>query len=203
MELKLILLIGALLLVLSFIRVFAKRDDRDEIEVTKPASKIPNDKIVMVKGVAIEQVRQAVQQFCNLYNKQEERITIVQVSKISDAETAITFPYDIEFGRFCFFVNYMYYPNNISYKTDMKGWATTKPGDMWVSNDYAGKQVMLYIPAGNKEVDSVYLTTEENVGYKIAFGDSGEPKRMIPPAINFEPQSLGEAFNSSLDEEIS
>ena len=203
MELKLILLIGALLLVLSFIRVFARREDKPEEEKFRPAAPVVNDKIVMVKGVAIEQMRQAVQQFCNLYNKQEERITIVQVSKILDDETAITFPYDIDFGRFCFFVNYMYYPNNISYKADIKAWATTKPGDMWVSNNYAGKEVMLYIPADNKELDSVYLTTEENVGYKIAFGDSGEPKQMIPPAMNFEAQSLSEGIFSNPDDLIS
>jgi hypothetical protein len=200
-ELILILFVGFVLALILFVRFFTPKDH--EQHEPKPANRVPNDKLVIIKGVEIGQVRQAVQQFCDLNNLQEGPRVVAQVTQVSESEIAVTFPYDIDFGKFCFFVNYMYYPNNIEYKTDIKGWATTKAGDMWVGDSYAGKRVMLYIPANNTDYDSVFFTTEENVGYKIGFRDTGDPRQIIPSPVNFIEPSLSEDAETNSSEEIS
>ena len=177
-ELILILFIGFVLALILFVRFFTPKDN--EQHEPKPANRVPNDKLVIIKGAEIGRVKQAVQQFCDLNNLQEGPRVVAQITEVAEGDSAVTFPYNIDFGKFCFFVNYMYYPNNVVYTADVRGWATTKVDDMWVGDSYAGKKVMLYIPANNTDYDSVFLTTEENTGYKIGFGDTGDPGELFP-----------------------
>ena len=190
-EIKFVLLIIGVVLILFLMKPFARKNNEEYDNRTLPKDKVPNDKIVLVRGVSSDLIKQAVRQFCNLYNSQELS-AIVYVSDFPNGDVVITFPYDIDFGRFCFFVNYMYYPAKMSYKADISGWATTKPNDMWVNDTVAGKKVMLYIPPDNTEYDSLYLTTEDNIGYKIAFADSRDPQVINPPKMDFEACRLGE-----------
>ena len=46
------------------------------------------------------------------------------------------------------------------------------------------KKVMIYIPAEDEEHDNVYLTTEDNIGFKMGFG-IGEAGRLLenPPML--------------------
>jgi len=167
---------------------FAKTNESDT--QAKPKEKIPNDKIVIIKGARVLEVKQAVQQFCNLYNSQELS-TVVNITELANGDIVVTFPYDIDFGRFCFFVNFMHYPKVPFQKTDIRGWATTKANDMWIMPENVGKKVMLYIPDDNTEYDSLYLATENNISYKIAFADSKDPQIISSAKMAFEAQWLG------------
>src|SRR6185503_9326453 len=95
-----------------------------------------NDKIVVITGIDYDTVRKASEQFCNLYNN-DSLIAIPQLIKVLNQTTVIKFPYDISFERFCYFVNYMYYPHNIFYKADIKAWTTVKKGDEWIKDNIA------------------------------------------------------------------
>jgi len=181
---------------------FAKTSDANNT-LTKPKEKIPNDKIVIIKGARVLDVKQAVQQFCNIYNSQEI-FTVVNVSELANGDIVVTFPYDIDFGRFCFFVNFMHYPKVPFPKTDIRGWATAKANDMWIMPENAGKKVMLYIPDDNTEYDSLYLAAENNLSYKIAFADSRDPQIISSAKMAFEAQWLGvEDIGMAITEEIS
>jgi hypothetical protein len=48
---------------------------------------------------------------------------------------------------------------------------------------------MLFIPYDDTEYDNVYLTTEDNIGYKLGFAVGHEKQILDFPKLNFvEPQ---------------
>ncbi len=147
-----------------------------------------NDKIVVIKGANYNDIKKAITQFCNLYNR-EDLAAVPNLTKISETEFVVTFPYDLTFDKFCFFVNYMYYPNEIFYKADIKAWATTKQGDIWITDKSVNKKVMLFIPPDDQEHDNVYLTTQDNIGYKLGFAQGEETKLLDKPKLDFVSQT--------------
>lgn len=157
--------------------------------VVSPPSKVDNYKIVVIKGANYNDIKKAVQQFCDIYN-QQDYAAIPSLTKIADSEFVITFPHGLTFDIFCFFVNYMYYPNNIFYKADIKAWATTKPTDTWITEKSANKKVMLYIPADDDEHDNVYLTTQDNIGYKLGFAVGHEKQLLDNPKEKYVDQPI-------------
>lgn len=181
--LALVIIIGFVILKLSV----SKNDNRhtNPSRPKSPASKkvIENDKIIVIQGADYEDIKKVLYQFCNIYNK-DDYAAIIKLTQISKSESILTFPYDIDFSVYCFLINYLYYPDEISYKANIKGWATTKSADDFISKKNADQLVMLYIPAGEKEFDNVYMTTENHKGYKLGFAIGGI-KTLDFPKENF------------------
>ncbi|MCO7355734.1 hypothetical protein [Riemerella anatipestifer] len=182
---KIVLLVVAIIAILFIVKsCFPKSnengfEDESRPNLPSPQTKIENDKIIIVEGAKYEVVKKAIQQFCNIYNK-ENYIAVIKLSKLSETTSILTFPYDIEFGTFCFLTNYLYYPNDIFYKADIKAWTTTKLNDEFISEENVNKYVMLYIPPEDQEYDNVYMTTEQNVGYILGFAVGGVKKLDTP-----------------------
>ena len=151
----------------------------------KPTQKNSNDKLVYVRNVNLEDLKQAIEQFCNNYNQETFRV-LPLLTIIDEQEFVITFPFDTDFTTFCFFVNYLHYPNDIKYKPTILAWASTKAGDDWMTNEIMNKKVLLYIPSDDKDYDNVYLTTEDNIGYKMGFAVGEESQRLNNPRRTFE-----------------
>ena len=165
-------------------------------------AKSENDKIVIINGAQYSDIEKAIHQYCNLYNK-DRYVAIPSLTKITDSLFLVTFPYDISFEYFCYFVNYMYYPNNIFYKADIKAWVTTKPNDIWITDKSANKKIMLYIPSEDKEYDNVYLTTPDNIGYKLGFAVGKEKQLLAEPKLKYiEPTFTIESVKDKPTEEI-
>lgn len=186
---KVLLIILVIIGILFIIKSCIKKDDNkfnDNSRPKIPVGKTPieNDRIIIIKDVNYEDIKKAVLQFCNIYNKEKYSV-IVQLTQISKNEIVLTFPYDIDFATYCFLINYLYYPNEIFYKANIKGWATTRSTDEFISKENADKLVMLYIPTDDKEYDNVYMTTEDNKGYKLGFSVGGL-KTLNAPKENFE-----------------
>lgn len=142
------------------------------------SKKVKNDKIILIKNVDFEKVKLASQQFCNQYN-QQKYLAVLNLIKIDNHKTVITFPFDIDFVNFCFLVNYLKYPNDISYNAEISGWTTTKSSDEWMTEKSVNKLVMVFIPNDDQEFDNVYMTTNDNIGYKLGFA-MGEEKQLLP-----------------------
>ncbi|CAN5393424.1 hypothetical protein BH11BAC3_BH11BAC3_02860 [soil metagenome] len=71
------------------------------------------------------------------------------------------------------------------------GWTTTKIGDNWITEKSANKKVMLFIPIDDTDRDNVFMTTVNNIGFKLGFATVeekqllGEPKKkFISPTID-------------------
>ena len=61
---------------------------------------------------------------------------------------------------------------------EVTGWTTTKSSDTWVTEKSSNKKVMLFISADDTEHDNVYMTTVDNIGYKLGFA-IGEEKQLL------------------------
>jgi hypothetical protein len=142
-----------------------------------PTQEIQNDKIVVAENMTATEIDKILTDFCNLYNKEKYK-ALPRLYKLSERQFAITFPYDIEFTFFCFFINYVHYPMGFNKSFDVIGWTTTKSGENWITEKSANKKVMLFIPSDDTEYDNVYLTTEDNIGYKLGFA-MGREKRLL------------------------
>ena len=154
-------------------------------DAMKPTELVGNDKLVVMKGIGLESAKKILQQFCNMYN--QEAYTFLPRLTILDDRFVVTFPYDVSFTSFCWFVNYAYYPclDLEDQIPDVKAWATGEQG-VWGPNDWVGKRVMLYIPNGDEEHDKAYLTTEYNDSYKLDFGTKPTSKKLEKLSAAFE-----------------
>jgi hypothetical protein len=88
---------------------------------------ILNDKLVISNNITFEEIDKILTGFCDVYN-QESYKALPRLYKIDERQFAITFPYDIEFTIFCFFVNYVHYPMGFKKSFEATGWTTTKNG---------------------------------------------------------------------------
>lgn len=169
----------------------SKNENRPR-NVKVPTKKVQNDKIVLVENIDLEDLKSAIQKFCNNYN-QESLTALPLLTIISEKKFVVTFPYDTDFATYCYFVNYMYYPNDIIYKPTIKAWTSTKQNDDWMTNEIVNKKVMLYIPSDDKDYDNVFLTTSDNIGYKMGFAMGEEKQKLNNPRQTYvEPIRLEE-----------
>ena len=104
-------------------------DTRRPTENLFPTNKIANDKLVVVEDVSENDINKILQEFCNSYNKETYQ-AIPRLTKLSDKKFAITFPYDINFEIYCYFINYVNYPMGFDKHFKTIGWTTTKPTDI-------------------------------------------------------------------------
>src|SRR5512133_10596 len=68
----------------------------------KPTKIIENDKIIIVKNLKLDYMKQALQQFCDSYNV-KSYLVLPRLTML-DNYFVITFPYNIDFERFCYLV---------------------------------------------------------------------------------------------------
>jgi len=152
-------------------------DTRRPTENIFPTNKIANDKIVIIEDVSENDINKILQEFCNSYNKETYQ-AIPRLTKLSDKKFAVTFPYDIKFEIFCFFINYVNYPMGFDRHFKTIGWTTTKSTDIWITEKSVNKNVMLFVSDNDTEYDNVFLTTSDNIGYKLGFA-MGEEKQLL------------------------
>jgi len=81
----------------------------------------------------------------------------------------VTFPFNPDFERFQYFVNYIHYPENISTKPKVKGYWTISLDDN-TQIDETGKKLLLYVSKNDKEYDNVSVVTEDNRSFLFDFG---------------------------------
>jgi len=143
----------------------------------KPINKKDNDKIIVVSNINHEDIKNALIKFCNIYNK-DRYDAMPRLVQIGTNNYAVTFPYDIDFVTFCFAVNFLKYPTDIKASPQVIAWATSKQSDEWITEKSADKKVMLFLADDDKEYDNVFLTTPDNIGYKLGFA-AGQEKQLL------------------------
>ena len=163
-----------------------------------PTELVRNDKIVSVRNVQKLELIRAVQDFCRLYNDGIYK-AIPKLHTISDNEFAITFPFDTEFEIFCYFINYMVYPENIEYSAKVTAWTKVSESDNCPITDLLHKDVMMYIPQNDEEFDNVHLTAFDNKCYKIDFSFEKDTSPLPETIIEFQKYMIDA---SNLDGEV-
>ncbi|HLP49479.1 MAG TPA: hypothetical protein VK154_01205 [Chitinophagales bacterium] len=80
----------------------------------------------------------------------------------------LLFPFPPDFEWFQYIVNYLKYPEGVTYNADVRGYWTLKKGDGALS-EHIGKRVMLYVSDNDKEYDNVALVTDDKLTYRLDF----------------------------------
>lgn len=136
-----------------------------------------NDKFIVVSRVGYGDIIKALMAFSKTYSNDAYPV-VLRLSQVSTDTFVVTFPYDIDFVTFCFAVNFLKYPTDIKWESSVKAWATAKPGEEWITDKMVNKKIMLFLAEDDKEYDNVFLTTQDNIGYKMGFA-YGEEKQLL------------------------
>lgn len=149
----------------------------------------PNEKLIAVKGPQEAQMKEVLGKFCDMYNKNGPA-TILRFYEKEDRTFLVTFPNDIDFERFCYLVNYIKYPMDITYEVEAIGWTTAEKVDAWNTKQIEGKKVMVFIAPDDEQYDNVILTTEDNENYVIGFALGAGLKRAPKVSLNYKSQDV-------------
>jgi hypothetical protein len=155
-----------------------------------------NDKLILVKNAADANIKKALQDFCNMYNEDHLQAE-PRLIPLPGSDFAIIFPNDIDFEIYCYFINYLRYPMDVTLPPDITGWATTKKGDEWINEKNVNKKVMLFVPADDDEFDNVYITTSEDTGYKLGFSVGDQKELKSPKQTYIDPPYEIAALNKN------
>ena len=150
-----------------------------------PSNEKSNDKLVLIEEVNDQEINKIVQDFCNMYNK-NDFIALPRVTNLSEKKFAITFPYDIDFETFCYFINYVRYPTGFERSFKTRAWTTTKSSDKWITEKSANKKVMIFLSEFDDEYDNVFMTTADNIGYKLGFAVNEQRELLNGPEKLYE-----------------
>ncbi|MDR2840667.1 MAG: hypothetical protein LBV75_05315 [Paludibacter sp.] len=196
---KVIYLILAVVFIVGILLIKTKKTGT-VVANTLPNTEKENDKLVVVKEANESDLKKAISDFCHTYNENDYAV-LPRFIRITDREYAITFPYDVNFDKFCFFVNYLKYPIGIDrFSPNVLAWTTLNQEDHYAPKQCIGKKVMLYIADDDTEYDNVFLTNEGNIGFKIDFAfNSKNDKPLDFPKKNY---SLPTVDKDSLSEKL-
>jgi len=161
-----------------------------------------NDKLVIIEDVHFDNVTTIVGYICNL-NNEEDFVVLPRLVKIKEKITAIYFPYDISFERFCYFINYFYFPHglNFNYQPVVRGWTTTKSGDKWITGDLENRKIMVFCNPEDKEYDNVYFVTSDNLTYKCSFPIFKKHAKLASKILNYEQPGIDFNFLNKMQYE--
>jgi len=182
MEQEIIILIAVGTLVIGGLSLAVLRKQKSkDLPKTKPTNLVPNDKLVIVQSVALTDLKQAVQQFCKLYNAHD--FAALPQLHVYEQGNVIRFPFDISFEVFCYFINYLNYPEVLGEKPDyqpnVKGYCIVLDVGGKVGKALKGQAVMMYcdFELESEAHDSVFVTTEAGESYMLGFAMGEELRK--------------------------
>jgi len=154
------------------------------------------DKYIIIGGPNHTDILKALQQFSNNYSdsgvtnglelhksKSENNLFVVNVSKEMDLET------------YKYLINYLKYPQDITYKIDIRGFWTIGKGDK-IKNNHIDQRAMFYISPNDNEYDNVFgIFKGGDKTIKFGFAYREEYKVQDNKEIDFnEPELFVEDF---------
>jgi len=190
-----LIIIGVIVLILIIKAFKSGTKPKPDTDTTRPSYELlpkqekQNEKLVIVDNISRTEIDSILTGFCNMYNKESFQAQ-PRLYKLSERQFAITFPFDIEFEIYCYFVNYVHYPMGFDKSFDITAWETTKHANGWITEKTANKKVMLFIPEDDNEHDNVLLTTGDNIGYKLGFAMGEEKQLLQTPKKKYFPPTI-------------
>lgn len=133
---------------------------------------INNDKLITVKNVSLDLLKQAIEDFTNNYRNSKSAFPppYTKIHIIDNTSFIISFPENIDFEIFCYFINYLQYPIDIDYNIEITAWTTTESKYKWLNENFENEKCILYIASDDNEYDNVILTFQNGTSYKLDFG---------------------------------
>lgn len=191
MDLQEIIIVIVVALIVYFLKTkLSSMNSKSEKEnarpdnISLPITEIENDKLIIVEDISSDEIDRVLTDFCNMYNNEKWQV-LTRRHKINESKFALLFPFDIEFKIYCYLINYIHYPIDFDKQFVATAWATTKKGQTWIDDKLEEKEVMIFIPEVDNDFDSVYITTSENIGYKLSFSLRNKKQRLDFPGKQF------------------
>jgi len=130
-----------------------------------------NDKLITIWNADFRDVQQVVSDFTRNYdNPQQASLKpFSKIYKLDESQVVITFPYDIDFEIFCYYVNYLKYPIDIDYDPTILAWSSTSSKYQWLDESFDRNKVIVFIDPNDNEYDNVMITTKKGKAYKVGF----------------------------------
>jgi len=126
--------------------------------------------IIIIKGGAYNDIKKALQQWMQLYEKDLLSDITLELYKNGRGHHIIKADKRIDNERFYYLVNYLYYPEGINYTIDIEGFTRAVNPEI-----IRNKNLLVYIPDTDKDGDNVFAVTEYNDTFKIDFGGKVKP----------------------------
>jgi hypothetical protein len=122
------------------------------------------DNLIVIKGGAYADVKKALRQWVDNYSEKLQDDFIFKLFTNGRGKHAIQADERLDNSLFYYLVNYLDYPEGITYKIDLEGFTIGKE-----DNILKGKNLLVYISSTDKDGDNVFVTTPENENFKVNF----------------------------------
>ncbi len=173
--------IGVIVLLAWFFFSNSGKNAEELIENIEEKEDVPNDKIIVAENICIDELKKVIQVSCGFYNN-EEFLVSARLTEVDEKTAVITFPFDVDFDVFCYFVNCIIYAHYTKHEPVIKSWATISANEGEFLKDCYNQKAIFYIPEDDEDKDNVYFTTENNKCFKL--GIHLEELTEIPEVIH-------------------
>lgn len=120
---------------------------------------VSEDNIIVIEGMDKERASKMVAQLGEMYPAEMN-------SRWDGDHFILSYTHGMEFRVFCYVVNYLVYPFDMTdnNKLKVRAWCTTLGIEWGGSNE-----LMLYVPEGDTEYDVTYISTKDGHYFKQMF----------------------------------
>lgn len=176
----------AFLAVIGYFSIRAKLKSFDMPAELDTSKLIPNNKIILVGNVSIEELKGFAAAFCKQYN--EDGLSVkMQLVVTNDGRMVLVFPHDIDFDLFCFAVNYLRYPvSDDNVNPVVIGWGIFFSYQGWLKRFFKGDDLMVFVADDDTQYDEVVVVESNGKVWLNSFADRSkkietEVKYTAPP----------------------
>lgn len=124
---------------------------------------------IIIEGGAFTEIKKAIRQWIDLYSESIDKKCSLELYKNGIGKHIVKVDNQIDNERFCYLLNYLKYPENITYNVKIVGFLTVSDLKIF-SQIKLGSKIQIFIPDFDKDYDNVYAVTSDNETYKFDFG---------------------------------
>jgi hypothetical protein len=179
--------VAIIFFVLIMIYFLRSRLDKDNPKATGIQR---NNPLVLVKDMDPGELKKQVLSFCKTYSRQNYH-AVFRITAVSESMVAISFPKKIEFELLCYFICFLQNPANADLKPNVAGWTRASLSDPWINHLSMNKAVMLFTTADGIESNAIFLTTSDNIGFKLNLAPGGTELLLDNPVNQFFMPPIG------------
>ncbi len=155
-----------------------------------------NSNYIIIESGALTDIKNALKQWTDLYSDSIDKECSILLYNIGLGKCLIQVDNQIDNERFCYLVNYLKYPENITYNVKISGYLTVTDQRIFPQVK-SGSRIQIFIPDFDKDYDNVYAVTLENETYKYDFSGKTTKVELIR-----EYQDSGIDFSSLVNPDI-
>ncbi len=133
---------------------------------------------IIIEGGAFTDIKKALKQWIDLYSDSLDIEYYLSLYQTAFGNYLIQVDDQIDNERFCYLVNYLKYPENVTYNVKISGYLTVSD-DRIFPKVKSGSRIQIFIPDFDRDYDNVYAVTSDNETYKFDFSGKTSEVELI------------------------